>query len=282
VSALRQAAIHLDLDGATDIFRVHGWPYPQEDGPDPLFDSGLPRALDFFDEEQVKATLFVIGRTVDDTLARSRLRDAIARGHEVASHTITHRLLTRLSSDEKREEIVSSRKKIEDALGVSVIGFRAPNFDIDRESLELIAEAGYAWDSSLHASSRSAASVELDHVSPAPSRILPDQLLIELPMPQHAPLPFPFHPSYSLIFGGAYFAFGLRRFRRIEAPLVLLFHLTDLADPVPRHIASSLASRFFTLSFLSGDLKRARCSRMLARVRDAYTLVKTPALFDSL
>ena len=37
-----RAAIHLDLDGATDIFRVHGWPYPEEDGPDPLFDSGLP------------------------------------------------------------------------------------------------------------------------------------------------------------------------------------------------------------------------------------------------
>ena len=113
-----RAAIHLDLDGATDIFRVHDWPYPKEGGLDPLFDDGLPRALDFFDEEGVKATLFVIGRTVDDALACSRLREAVARGHEIASHTITHRLLTQLSSDEKREEIVSSRKKIEDALGV--------------------------------------------------------------------------------------------------------------------------------------------------------------------
>jgi hypothetical protein len=281
VNAPPRAAIHLDLDGAMDIFRVHGWPYPQADGPDPLFDGGLPRALDFFDEEGVKATLFVIGRTVEDTLACSRLRDAVARGHDIASHTISHRLLTRLSSDEKREEIVSSRKKIEDALGVSVIGFRAPNFDIDRESLELVAEAGYAWDSSLQSSGRSAAAVGLDHVSPAPSRILPGQSLIELPMPQHSPLPFPFHPSYSLVFGGAYFALGLKRFRRLGAPLVLLFHLTDLADPLPRHVTKSLASRFFTLSFLSGDAKRARSRRMLARVRDAYTMVETSALLDS-
>ena len=33
------AVVHVDLDGASDIYRVHGWSYPWTD--DPLFETGL-------------------------------------------------------------------------------------------------------------------------------------------------------------------------------------------------------------------------------------------------
>ena len=270
------AVVHLDLDGAADVFRVHGWRYEADE--DPLFDRGLPRALDFFDEAGVRATLFVIAGALENRGRRARLREAIARGHEVASHTTTHRRLTALDREEKRREVFESRDRIADGLGAPVNGFRAPDFAIDRESLELVAEAGYAWDSSLTPSPRCARRLGLDAIGAAPHRPFPGSALVEVPLPGHAPFPLPFHPSYSLVLGGSYFRLALGRFRRTGAPLVLLFHLIDLADPLPRRLTPSLRSRFFTLSHLGGDAKRRRCAHMLQTVRAGFRITATSDL----
>ena len=277
------AVVHVDLDGAADIFRVHGWRYPSSySDEDPLFDRGLPELLDFLDEAEVRATLFVIARVVESPIGRERLREAVERGHELASHTVTHRPLTTLTSAEKRSEIFDSRSRIADALGTAVSGFRAPDLVIDREVLELVAEAGYAWDSSLTPSARRARSLGLDAIETRPHRVFASAGLVELPMPTHSPLPLPFHPSYSLVLGIPYFRLGLRRFRRTKAPLVLLFHLTDVADPLPRSLTPTFRTRLFTLSYLSGKEKRRRCARMLDAVRSVYTVTSTARIVDGI
>ena len=51
-------------------------------------------------------------------------------------------------------------------------------------------------------------------ILPVPNRPLLDGPLLELPMPDYGPLPFPFHPSYSLLLGQRYFTWGLRRHLR--------------------------------------------------------------------
>jgi peptidoglycan/xylan/chitin deacetylase (PgdA/CDA1 family) len=268
-AAAPPAVVHLDCDGLADIFRVHGW---RRDGAgDPLFDRGLPHALDFFEAEGVRATLFVIASALDDPARRARLREAVARGHEVASHSLTHRPLPALPLAEKRREIEESRARIAQALGVAVRGFRAPAFAIDRESLELVAGAGYAYDSSLHAGAAGA----LGPVPEGPHRPLAGPLL-ELPMPRSWPLPF--HPSYALVLGLRYFRARLARAARSGAPLVLLFHLTDLADPLDAADLPSLRARFFTLSWLSRERKRSRCVRMLDELRARFGLTDTASL----
>jgi len=274
------AVVHVDLDGALDIYRVHGWRWPTKSGGDPVFDTGLPALLDLLQEAGVPATLFVIARKLSEPAALSRLREAVRRGHEVASHTIHHRPLSRLSRAEKRQEIFDSRAMLSDALGVPVQGFRAPNFDLDRESLELVAEAGYAWDSSLRPGARTAASAGLAEVSPFPFRPLTGSELVELPLPKHRPLPFPFHPSYGLVLGERYVELGLRRFRRMNAPLVFLFHLTDLCDPLSRELAAGPAKRFFTLSYLSAEAKGRHCRRMLAQVRGRFEVARSRDLAE--
>jgi len=276
----RRAVVHVDLDGAMDIFRMHGWRWSGSNGSDPLFDTGLPRVLDFLQGAGIPATLFVIARKVSEPLALSRLREAVRRGHEVASHTISHRPLSRLSRAEKRHEIFESRAMLSDALGVPVQGFRAPNFDLDRESLEMVAEAGYGWDSSLVPGRRSVAAVGLAEVVPRPFRPLPGSALVELPLPRHAPLPFPFHPSYGLVLGEGYLALGLRCFRRLDAPLVFLFHLTDFGEPLSRGLASGPLRRFFTLSHLSAETKERRCRRMLEQVQGRYAVVRSRDLVE--
>lgn len=99
-----------------------------------------------------------------------------------------------------------------------------------------------------------------------------------MPLPEHAPLPFPFHPCYSLILGDLYFRTGLRRFRSTQAPAVMLFHLTDFADPLPPEELPHRRASFFTLSHLDGSRKRRRCGAMIALLGQEYNLVTTTEL----
>jgi peptidoglycan/xylan/chitin deacetylase (PgdA/CDA1 family) len=270
------AAIHLDLDGGTHIFRVHGWRHETDD--DPLFETGLRQALDFFDSAKMAATLFVIAEDLKNPRKRELIKEAVRRGHEIASHSLTHRKLTTLDRSAKRREIFESRERIATQLGVQVRGFRAPAFDIDRESLELVGAAGYTYDSSLFPNNRSAHKVGVPELSVIPHGSLNSHSLIELPLPLHTPLPLPFHPCYSLVFGTWYFRAGLRAFRRRRAPLVLLFHLTDFADPLPDELLHGWKSKFFTLSYMSSEHKRERCEHMLELVQREYNVIDTTSL----
>jgi len=267
------AVIHCDLDGARHIYRYHGWDWPDESD-DPLWDSGLDNLLSFLARNDLRATLFAIAADVDDPRRLGRLREAVAAGHAIASHGLTHTLLAPLDREGKRREIERSKRSLEDALGVEVRGFRAPAFSIDREVLELLAEAGYAWDSSVFPTRAFAERLGVERVAPAPHRPLGDGGVLERPLPAHAPAPFPFHPCYSLLLGHGYFRWCLRRFRRTGAPLVLLFHLTDFADPLPRERLGGLKARLMTLSNLSAAEKARRCQRMLDAVLAGFEVAR--------
>ena len=270
------AVIHLDLDGASAIYSVHGWRYPLDR--DLLFESGLSNALGFLDRAGLKATLFVIAEDLKDASKHELLQDAARRGHEIASHSLTHRKLSALSRDEKRREIFESRDLISRKLGVAVQGFRAPEFDIDKESLELIDAANYSYDASVFPNSKFAQKLGVNELSESPFHPLERRSLWELPLPSHAPLPLPFHPCYSLVLGTWYFRAGLRRFRNIGAPLILLCHLTDFADPLPKNLLPNRMARLFTLSHISGERKRQRCEQMIELVSREYEFVETNTL----
>jgi hypothetical protein len=93
-------------------------------------------------------------------------------------------------------------------------------------------------------------------------------------------LPLPFHPSYSLLVGPWYFRLGLRRVGRQAPVFVMLFHLTDFAAPLASAVLRPLASRWFTLSHLSAETKRARCAAMVADLRRTHEIVPTESLLD--
>jgi len=272
------ATVHVDLDGASAIYTMHGWPYPYDT--DPLFESGLENLLVMLDTLKLKATLFVIAADLDNPRKRELLNKAVAHGHSIGSHSWTHRKLTGMPYDQKLHEINDSREHISSILGVPVEGFRAPYFDIDGETHRMVAEAGYRYDSSLFPGRRIPLGDGHLEASQSPTRLWPDQAMIELPLPCYAPLPFPFHASYSLVLGFWYFRLGLQPHRRSGAPLVLLFHLTDLADPLPRRLRHGWKSTFFTLSWLTGTSKKRCCARILAEAARHYRLVDSAVLID--
>jgi peptidoglycan/xylan/chitin deacetylase (PgdA/CDA1 family) len=273
------AVVHLDLDGLRHIFRVRGWAYHLEN--DPVFESGLRRALDAFDEAGVSATLFVIAEDLDDLRKRILIESAVRRGHEIASHSVTHDRFARLTVERIRQEIFESRDRLAQRLGVHVEGFRAPDLSLDRQGLELVAQAGYTYDTSLVAGARYAAETGIGPVAAGVHRPIAGSPMLEVPLPPRGALPLPFHPSYALVLGAWYFRLGAARALAAPGPFVLLFHLIDFADPVPSALLSGAAQRLFTLSHREGESKSDHCRRMLGHVQSRYEVTTTRAIVES-
>lgn len=115
---------------------------------DPLaYTAALPRLLDAFARHGVRATLFTVGR--DAAANAAVLARAAREGHEIASHTWSHPIrFASLPEADRRRELADSRAALEAASGSPVVGFRAPNFDMDARTVPLLASLGYRYDAS--------------------------------------------------------------------------------------------------------------------------------------
>lgn len=110
----------------------------------------VDRVLALLDECGVTATFFVQGLVAE--AFPEMLRNLMEGGHEIQSHGYSHRPLYRMNRDELRIELERSRKSVEDACGVRVTAFRAPDFSIQFENLwalEELVDAGFEIDSSI-------------------------------------------------------------------------------------------------------------------------------------
>ncbi len=92
-----------------------------DDGPHP---QNTPRLLDMLRARNIKATFYVIGRSVD--LYPQVVRRTVAEGHEVGNHTHTHRLMTKLGDAEVRTELSRCRDAVARAAGVQMRTMRPP------------------------------------------------------------------------------------------------------------------------------------------------------------
>lgn len=274
-SAAPAAVIHIDLDGIPEILKREV-PAGQ---PDVIYETGVRRFLDLFEQTGIRATFFLIANSLDHPVKRELVQQLLNRGHEIASHSLTHPNLWHTDRAGRQREIAGSREKIEQALGVRVRGFRAPGYCIDPECLDLLAEAGYQWDASVFPNGYFAQRMKrsADELR-APHRPRDGSPLVCFPMPDYRPYPLPFNPSYALQLGTWYFRAGLKNFRRKQLPLVLLFHLIDLADPLPGEMLNGLKSRLLTLSNVAAAKKAAACRRMLADVQSQFRILPTSEL----
>lgn len=111
--------------------------------------------LDLLDEHQTKSSFFFLGYIAQRF--PHLVKEVQNRGHEIASHGMYHQLLYKLTRDQFKQDICTSKKLIEDICGEKVVGYRAPSFSI-KSNLNLffddLSEAGYEYDSSVFPASR--------------------------------------------------------------------------------------------------------------------------------
>jgi polysaccharide deacetylase family protein (PEP-CTERM system associated) len=108
------------------------------------------RLLDMFERVGVRGTFFVLGWVAE---RRPELVKEIARrGHEVACHGYSHRLVYEQPRAEFYEETRRAKQILEDLIGAPVLGYRAASYSIVRDSLwalDTLVELGFTYDSSI-------------------------------------------------------------------------------------------------------------------------------------
>lgn len=98
------------------------------------------------------ATFFILGWVADRV--PNIVREIHDRGHEIASHGYGHRMCNQMSASELKNDLIRSKKTLEDIAGTEVHGYRAPNFSISDHALEMVYTSGYRYDSSYNNFSR--------------------------------------------------------------------------------------------------------------------------------
>lgn len=116
-----------------------------DDGPQPTH---TPRLLDILKRRNVKATFYVIGRSVASH--PSIVRRTVAEGHEIGNHTWSHPNLQKLSDSQVRSELNKTRDAIIAACGVKPRTMRPPYGSMSTRQRQWVhSEYGYPavlWD----------------------------------------------------------------------------------------------------------------------------------------
>ena len=232
---------HLLTIGLEDYFQVGAFQKLIEHDRWDRFESRLERStrntLELLDRFQAKATFFVLGWVAEQM--PELVREVASRGHEIASRGFYHRNIRELTRTEFKEDLARTREALEAATGQRVIGHRVADGWFqpdDLWTLDVLAEEGYLYDSSVFPTFRSYANqpsrqVVHQHETPSGS-------IWEIPPSTWDVLGFRLP-----IAGGNYFRQLPHTFlkrcvrswdRHQTAPFVMYFHTWELDPEQPR------------------------------------------------
>lgn len=87
----------------------------------------LPEILKVLDENEVKATFFVMGKwiTYNDE-NRNKLKEIYERGHEIGNHSYSHKDFSKIDGKTAKEEVYKTNEIIKKELGIDCRLFRFP------------------------------------------------------------------------------------------------------------------------------------------------------------
>lgn len=235
--------------------------------------------LDLFDRHNIQATFFVLGWVAERH--RELIAEIAKRGHEIASHGYSHRLVYNQTPAVFRDETLRSKNLLEEITQQSITGYRAASYSITRRSLwalDTLAELGFKWDSSIFP-------VRHDRYGIPDSPTAPYQLttpsglkLMEIPLTtaQVGPLRFP-------AAGGGYFRLYpywvsralLKRAAVKNGSAIFYLHPWEIDPDQPRVEGAGLLSRFRHYNNL------ARCPARLERLLNEISFTTVEQLLET-
>lgn len=206
------------------------------------------RLLDLFDERSIKATFFVLGWVAQRS--PGLVREIHRRGHEIASHGMSHKLVYNQTQDEFYSETRDSKALLQDIIGAPVSGYRASTYSITKRSLwalNVLCDLGFKYDSSIFPIQHDVYGIP--DAPQAPSRITAPngKSIVEFPMSTAKIMGLRVPVS-----GGGYFRLlpysvtrtGLRKLNeQLHRPFVFYLHPWEI-DPGQPRIKTSALSRF--------------------------------------
>ncbi|MDW7726654.1 MAG: polysaccharide deacetylase family protein [Candidatus Methanoperedens sp.] len=106
--------------------------------------------LKLLDKYNIKATFFVLGILAEKY--PDYIRMLYEAGHEIGSHSYSHKTLHKLGKDQFEEELSKSTDILRSITHEQPIGFRAPSFSVDKNTswvFGLLKKYGYKYDTSI-------------------------------------------------------------------------------------------------------------------------------------
>ncbi len=244
-----QKKTHAMTVDVEDYFHVSAFDslFSQKDWPnlEHRVDNNTRRLLDLFDEHGAKSTFFILGAVAEKF--PDLVTEIDKRGHEVASHGFAHRRATTQTQQVFKEDVYRSKSFLEDTLGKSINGYRAPSFsinDTNEWAYETLVELGFKYSSSTYP-------IEHDlYGVPDWPRFKYDRPegIIEIPVPTIRK-----NHKNKGIGGGGYFRLypywlSKRRIQKFEqeenAPYSFYFHPWEIDAEQPRIKNAPLLSKF--------------------------------------
>ena len=237
------------------------------------------RTTDHGPDEKVHATFFVLGWLAERL--PHLVYEVRARGHEVASHGYGHELCSQCPAGSLKEDLVKSRKLLEDIIGDRVYGYRAPSFSVSDAVLRVIAGAGYRYDSSYNSFGLHGRYGKISTGGSTKKGIahLMSQDFYELPISNLTlgKKTFPFGGgAFFRMLPAALFRFGVRRILEKQGAYVFYVHPWELDPEQPRVKEASAGARFKHYSNLGRT--HQRLARLIERFSDCRFVTCTDYL----
>ncbi len=111
---------------------------------------GMPRILSLLDEHKIPATFFT--PVMSMVLHPDTLQQLLARPqHELAFHSYVHESVNEFKGDEERETYEAALAKFTELTGKRPVGFRSGAWDLSPQTLGIVQDLGFLYDSSLMA-----------------------------------------------------------------------------------------------------------------------------------
>jgi peptidoglycan-N-acetylglucosamine deacetylase len=110
---------------------------------------GAGRILDLLDKYGIKSSWYVPG--YDANAHPEVIKEIFGKGHEIGHHGYLHETPVNLGLDEETRILQRGSQSIEKAIGEKPKGYRSPAWDLSPNTVDLLLQHGFLYDSSMMA-----------------------------------------------------------------------------------------------------------------------------------
>ncbi len=233
------------------------------------------KILELLNTFKIKATFFILGWIAERS--PQMVKEIQKEGHEIACHGYRHQLVYEIGPEKFREDIIRSKKILEDIIGKEVIGYRAPSYSIIKKSLwalDILIEEGFKYDSSIFPIRHDRYGIPDFSRFSKKINLNGKGEILEIPLSTIRLL-----NSNFPIAGGGYFRLfpyllfkrGINRINKVDKqPAVFYFHPweIDAEQPVQRVGVKTRFRHYLNLKKTEGRLKRLLSDFKWGRISD--------------
>ena len=204
----------------------------------PHVEKNTMELLRLFHERDARGTFFILGSVAEKH--PGLIRTILESGHEIASHGNGHRMITRMTPGEFREDVRKSRQILEDITGKEVLGYRAPTFSIVKRTewaYEILRDEGFRYSSSVFPIRHDRYGWPEFGLSPRKMAVCDDRWIWEVPLSVEriGGLSLPFGGGgYLRLYPMSLTKYFFRRFLRNDRPAVVYVHPWEIDREHPR------------------------------------------------